>query len=101
MCWLAAIGVGATVGAALPAWLHLEFVMPLYLVGQTIPKLAHPAQRRAIFAAAAVALLALSAPLQLGIALAIAVGVTAGLTGQPDEPTQSPHPLQRTVEVRR
>ena len=101
VCWLAAIGVGATVGAGLPAWLHLEFVMPLYLVGQTIPKLAHPAQCRAIFAAAAVTLLALSAPLQLGIALAIAVGVTAGLTGQPDEPTQSPHPLQRTVEVRR
>src|SRR5690348_705655 len=98
---LGAIGVGATAGAGLPAWLHLEFVMPLYLVGQTIPKLAHPAQRRAIFAAAAVALLALSAPLQLGIALAIAVGVTAGLTGQPDEPAQSPHPLQRTLEVRR
>ena len=32
---------------------------------------------------------------------AIAVGVTAGLTGQPDEPAQSPHPLQRTLEVRR
>ena len=99
--WLAAIGAGATVGAGLPAGLHLEFVMPLYLVGQTIPKLAHPAQRRAIFAAAAVALLALWAPLQLGIALAIAVGVTVGLTRHPDEPTQSPHPPQRTVEVRR
>jgi len=82
VCWLAAIGVGATVGAGLPAALHLEFVMPLYLVGQTIPKLADPAQRRAIFAAAAAALLALAAPLQLGIALAIAVGVTAGLTAE-------------------
>ena len=46
VCWLAAIGVGATVGAGWPAWLHLEFVMPLYLVGQTVPKLAQPAQRR-------------------------------------------------------
>ena len=99
--WLAAIGVGATAGAGLPAALHLEFVMPLYLVGQTIPKLAHPAQRRAVFAAAAVALLALTAPLQLGVALAIAVGVTAGLYGQPDESARSPHPLQRTVEARR
>ena len=97
--WLAAIAAGAMVGAGLPAWLHLEFVMPLYLVGQTVPKLAHPAQRRAIVAAAAAALLALSAPLQLGIALAIAAGVTAGLTGEPDEPARSPHPLQRTVEV--
>jgi predicted branched-subunit amino acid permease len=66
----------------LPAWLHLEFVIPLYLVGQVIAKLAHPAQRRAIVAAATVALLALSAPLQLGVALAIAAGVTAGLTAE-------------------
>jgi predicted branched-subunit amino acid permease len=99
--WLAAIAAGATAGAGLPAWLHLEFVIPLYLVGQAIAKLAHPAQRRAIVAAAATALLALSAPLQLGIALAIAVGMTAGLTVRPDEPAHSLHPLQQTVEARR
>jgi predicted branched-subunit amino acid permease len=99
--WLAAIAVGATAGAGLPAWLHLEFVIPLYLVGQAIAKLAHPAQRRAIFAAATVALLALSAPLQLGIALAIAAGITAGLTARPDEPTQSPRPLQQPTEIPR
>jgi len=99
--WLAAIGAGATVGAGLPAWLHLEFVMPLFLVGEVVPKLANPAQRRAIFAAATVALLALSAPLQLGIALAIAAGVTAGLIVRPDEPGHSPRPLQPTVEVLR
>ena len=46
-------------------------------------------------------LLALSAPLQLGIALAIAVGVAAGLAVRPDEPAHSPHPPQRTAEVRR
>ncbi len=32
---------------------------------------------------------------------AIGVGATAGLTGRPDEPSLSSHPLQRTVEVRR
>jgi len=80
--WLAAIAVGAMVGTSLPAWLHLEFVIPLYLVGQAIAKLAKPAQRRAILVAATVALLALSAPLQLGTALAIAAGVTAGLTAE-------------------
>jgi predicted branched-subunit amino acid permease len=99
--WQAAIGVGATVGAGLPAWLHLEFVMPLYLVGGAVSKLAHPAQRRATLAAATTALLALSAPLQLGIALAIAAGITAGLTARPDEPARFPHPLRRTTEVRR
>ena len=99
--WLAAITVGAVVGAGLPAWLHLEFVIPLYLVGQAISKLANPAQRRAILAAATVALLTLSAPLQLGTALAITVGITAGLTVRPDEPGHSPRPLQPTAEVRR
>jgi predicted branched-subunit amino acid permease len=99
--WLAAIGAGSTAGAGLPAWLHLEFVIPLYLVGQAISRLADPALRRAVFAAAAVALLALPAPLQLGIALAIAAGITAGLTVRPDEPGQSSRPLQPTAEVRR
>jgi predicted branched-subunit amino acid permease len=78
--WLAAIGTGMTAGTGLPAWLHLEFVIPLYLVGQAMSRLADPALRRAILVAAAVALLALPAPLQLGITLAIATGVVAGLT---------------------
>ena len=99
--WLAAIGVGATAGAGLPAWLHLEFVIPLFLVGQAIAKLADPAMRRAIFVAATVALLALSAPLQLGIVLAIAAGVAAGLNARSDGPAQSIHPLQPSTEVPR
>ena len=99
--WLTAIAAGAMVGAGLPAWLHLEFVIPLYLVGQAIAKLARPAQRRAIFAAAAVALLALTAPLQLGIALAITAGVAAGLTARPAGPARSIHPLKPSTEVPR
>jgi predicted branched-subunit amino acid permease len=101
VCWLAAIGAGLTAGAGLPAWLHLEFVIPLYLVGQAIAKLADPGPRRAIFAAAAAALLALSAPLQLGIALAIAAGIAAGLTARPAGSAQSIHPLQPSTEVPR
>lgn len=101
VCWLAAIGAGAAAGAGLPAWLHLEFVIPLYLVGQAISKLADPAPRRAVFVAAAAALLALSAPLQLGIALAIAAGTAAGLTARPAGPAQSIHPLQPSTEVPR
>jgi predicted branched-subunit amino acid permease len=99
--WLAAIGVGATVGAGLPTWLHLEFVAPLFLIGKAVPQLANPAQRRAIFAAATVALLALSAPLQLGIVLAIAAGIAAGLTARRDGPGQSTHQVQPATEVRR
>lgn len=77
--WLVSIGVGATAGARLPGWLHLEFLIPLYLVGQIVPKLARPAARRAALTAAAVGALALAVPLHLGIALAIAAGVVAGL----------------------
>lgn len=99
--WLAAIGIGATVGAGLPTWLHLEFVIPLFLVGEVVPKLPDPARRRTIFAAAAVAILALSAPLHLGIALAIAAGITAGLTGRPAVPARSAHPFRQTAEVSR
>jgi predicted branched-subunit amino acid permease len=99
--WLAAIGVGATVGVSLPTWLHVEFVIPLFLVGEAVAKLANPALRRAIFAAATVAPLALSAPLHLGIALAIAAGITAGLTARPAASAQSSHPRQQTTEVRR
>ena len=97
--WLVAIGAGATACAVLPAWLHLEFVMPLFLIGEVVPKLAQPVQRRAILAAAAVALLALSAPLRLGIALAIAAGIAAGVTARPDAPAQTTRPVQRTTEV--
>ncbi len=99
--WLVAIGAGAMAGAGLPAWLHLEFVIPLYLVGQATSRLADPALRRAIFVAAAVALLALSAPLQLGIALAIAAGIAAGLTGRPVRPARSIHSIQPSEEVPR
>jgi len=99
--WLAAIGIGATVGAGLPTWLHLEFVIPLYLVGETVPKLADPVRRRTIFAAAAVAVLALSAPLHLGLALAIAAGITAGLLVQPVDRVEPTQPIRPTAEVPR
>jgi predicted branched-subunit amino acid permease len=99
--WLAAISVGATVGAGVPGWLHLEFMTPLFLVGEVARKLSNPALRRAIFAAASVALLAVSAPLQLGIVLAIAAGTTAGLTARADGPTQFTGPVQSPTQVRR
>lgn len=99
--WLVAIGAGAMAGAGFPAWLHLDFVIPLYLVGQATSRLADPPLRRAIFVAAAVALLALSVPLQLGIALAIAAGIAAGFTGRPVRPARSIHPTRPSKEVPR
>jgi len=80
IAWLLAIGAGATLGAQLPAALHLEFVIPLYLVGEIVPKLADRATRRAALTAAAVAVVAISAPLHLGVVFAIVAGLGAALT---------------------
>jgi hypothetical protein len=54
-----------------------------------------------ILAAATVALLALSAPLHLGIALAIAAGIAAGLTARPAVSTRSTRTLQHTTKALR
>jgi predicted branched-subunit amino acid permease len=80
IAWLLAIGAGATLGAQLPAALHLEFVIPLYLVGEIVPKLGDRATRRAALTAAVVAVVAISAPLHLGVVLAIVAGLGAALT---------------------
>jgi len=80
LTWLVAIGVGATLGTQLPSALHLEFVIPLYLVGEIVPKLADRATRRAALTAAAVAVVAISAPMHLGVVLAIVAGLGAALT---------------------
>ncbi len=79
--WLAAIAAGAWIGTGLPAWLHLEFVIPLFLIGEVAPKLAQAPQRRAALTAAAVAILALAAPMHLGIAAGTVAGIVAGLAG--------------------
>jgi predicted branched-subunit amino acid permease len=98
--WLTAIGVGALAGAQLPAAARLEFVIPLFLIGQVVPKLAASTTRRAAVTAAAVALLAYAAPLHLGTAVAIVAGIGAGLLRRSRRisPTTTP---TTTTEVRR
>jgi 4-azaleucine resistance transporter AzlC len=77
--WLAAIAVGAIAGVRLPGWLHLEFLIPLYLLGQVVPRLAGASGRRAAVVAAVVAVVALAAPMHLGVPVAIMAGIAAGL----------------------
>ena len=101
VAWVGAITAGATLGAGLPAWLHLEFVIPLFLLGEAVTKLRDPALRRAIFAAAVVAVLSLAAPLHLGIVLAIIAGIGAGLTARPRPQPPSPEPSRQLAEVAR
>ncbi len=77
--WLLAIALGATVGAQLPAGVHVEFVIPLFLAGEVAVRLTSPAMQRAAVTAAAAAVLGYAAPLHLGPVAAIALGITAGL----------------------
>lgn len=77
--WLAAMTVGALAGVRLPARLHMEFLVPLYLVGQVVPRLGEARARRAAVVAAAVAVVAVAAPVHLGVPVALVAGLTAGL----------------------
>lgn len=78
--WALAIGAGATLGAQLPAALHLEMVIPLYLVGEVIRKVGDRASRRAALTSAAVAVAAFAIPMHLGVLLAIVAGLVFALT---------------------
>lgn len=80
MAWLIAIGAGMTLGAQLPSALRLELIIPLYLVGEVVVKLGDRATRRAAVTAAVLAVVALAAPLHLGVLVAIVGGLVAALT---------------------
>lgn len=103
VAWLAAIAVGATAGAQLPGWLHLEFLVPLYLLGEVVPKLGQAATRRAALAAAGVAALAIAAPMHLGIAIGTVIGIATGLLRrtQPPRAAAPAEALQVNEEVSR
>jgi predicted branched-subunit amino acid permease len=89
--WLMAIAIGATVAASVPNWLHLELLIPLYLVGEIVPKLRKADTRIAALAAGGVALACLSVPMHLGIAIGIVSGIAASLAlSRPARPA-APH----------
>ena len=82
VAWLAAVTVGATVGSGLPAGLHLEFVVPLFLAGEVVHRVRDAATLHAALVAGLVATAALSMPLRLGPVVAITAGVAAGLLSE-------------------
>lgn len=85
VAWLAAIAAGATLGPRLPAALHLELVIPLFLAGEVASRLTSRAATQAATVAgvvAALAVIAVPVPLHLGPVVAIAAGVGAGLRAE-------------------
>ncbi|HEX6420137.1 MAG TPA: AzlC family ABC transporter permease [Acidimicrobiales bacterium] len=79
LAWVGAITAGATVGTGLPAGLHLEYVVPLFLVGDVVPRLTGTAVRRGVAAAAVIAVAGRWIPLHLGALAAIAGGLAVAL----------------------
>jgi predicted branched-subunit amino acid permease len=76
--WLVALATGALAGATVPGWLHLELLVPLYLLGQIMPSLRQPATRRTTLVSGGVAAACVAAPMHLGIAIGIVAGLVAG-----------------------
>jgi predicted branched-subunit amino acid permease len=79
VAWLLAITIGATAGTGLPAWLRLEMVIPLFLIGEVVNKMRDRPTAAAAGAAALVAVVAAPIPMHLAPVVAIGVGVAAGL----------------------
>lgn len=78
--WVTAITIGATLGTALPAGLQLDLVIPLFLIGEVVPRLTTPAVRRSVAVAAALGVVATWAPLHLGSLIAIGGGLVVALS---------------------
>jgi predicted branched-subunit amino acid permease len=81
--WLTASAVGVVAAGHLPAGLGLEFVMPLFLLGEAQRRLTTPAARRACAVAVVVAVLGTQVPLHLGLLVAIVAALAVGVAGVP------------------
>ncbi len=77
--WQTASAVGIFLGAQVPASWGLDFTLALTFIGLVMPALRDRADTSAALAAGLTAVLAAGLPLKLGLFLAAAVGITAGL----------------------
>ena len=73
------MAVGATAGALIPAALHLDVAVPLFLAGQLAARPGTRATRWGVAAAAIAGVLGTAVPLRLGAVFAMAAGVAVVL----------------------
>ncbi len=76
--WMVALAVGAFAGASVPEGMHLELLVPIYLIGVVVPHVRARATRRTAVVSAVTAVALIAAPLHLGIAIGIVAGLVAG-----------------------
>lgn len=79
LVWIAAMALGALVGPRLPAGLHAEFVIPLFLAGEVARRASSRAAAAGSAAAAAAAVGGLLVPLRLGLVVSIVAGLAVAL----------------------
>ncbi len=82
LAWQAAVGAGVAAGAQLPAAWKLEFAAPLAFIAISVPLLRDRAMVAAAGCAGVAAVLAHPLPFKLGLALAAAAGIAAGLLAE-------------------
>jgi predicted branched-subunit amino acid permease len=103
--WMIALAIGAFAGTRVPETMHLELLVPLYLVGIVVPHVRARASRRAVLVSAAGAVAAITAPLHLGIAIGILGGLAAAALPwhgrqRPASPDATREPVLSTKEAR-
>ncbi|HEX6419298.1 MAG TPA: AzlC family ABC transporter permease [Acidimicrobiales bacterium] len=79
LVWISATALGALVGPRLPAGLHAEFVIPLFLAGEVARRASTRAAATGSAAAAVVAVGGLLVPLRLGLLVSIVAGLAVAL----------------------
>ncbi len=79
LAWQVAVAAGILIGAGVPASWRLEFAAPLCFVAMSIPLLRDRAMIAAALAAGVAVVATQDLPLRLGIVVAAAVGIGAGL----------------------
>jgi predicted branched-subunit amino acid permease len=80
LAWFVSLALGATFGTALPPGLHLEYVIPLYLIGQLVRRVNDATAQRAVIVAIGVATVGVAVPLHLGTLAAITAGTLVAIT---------------------
>jgi predicted branched-subunit amino acid permease len=76
--WLAATGLGVTIGAALPPALRLESIGPLYIIALVVTTIRTSAAWVGVAVASGTAVAASLLPLHLGPAMGMVAGLLAG-----------------------
>ena len=78
--WQVAIVAGSTVGAVLPAGLHLDFLVVLYLISLLVPKLTSAPVRAGVLVGAVAAVAGSLLPVHVGAFAGIVAGLAVALS---------------------